>query len=192
MLYKMYICIFLLLALCSTALPVLSQPGQAIELLDTPAGRQLSAYIAAVNSCDAKVMRSFLETHTSESVLQRIPVDRLADMERKMFEDFGGYELRRVLESKEHRVRVLFKAKKGQLIDFTLDVEQSSPYKIIGIVIQPAQQEGNGDKPPPMQQATPPPPDENAPVFRRLKEFISIINAGGKRTAMRSFAQENF
>ncbi len=188
---KIYICILLLLVLCS-AQSARSQSGQAAKIPDTAAGRQLTAYITAVNSGDEKVMRSFLESHTAESVLQRVPVDRLAAMERKSFEDFGGYEIRKVLESKEYRIRVVLQAKKGQLIDFTLDVEQSSPYKIIGAIILPAQpQEGNGGNQPPMRKG-PPPHDENAPAIRRLNELIRIINAGGNRTAVRSFAQENF
>lgn len=192
--HKIFICILLLAAICS-AQPARSQSEQAAKIPDTAAGRQLTAYITAVNTGDEKVIRSFLESHTDGSVLERVPVDRLAEMERKRFEDFGGYELRSVLESKEYRIRVLLQAKKGQLINFTLDVEQSPPYKIIGGIIQPAQpQKDNEGRNPPMQPrlGPPPPPDENAPPIRRLKELLSIINAGGNRNSMRSFAQENF
>jgi CubicO group peptidase (beta-lactamase class C family) len=191
--HKMYIYVLLLIA-CS----ILSGQAQSVQIAklpDTAAGRQLSAYIAAVNAGDEKVMRSFLESHTSERVLERVSVERIAAMERKSFEEFGGYELRKVLESKDYSIRVLLQAKKGQLINFTLDVEQSAPHKIMGANIQPAEPQDNNEvrqQPPIQPQGGPPPlPDENAFAIRRLNEFIRVVNTGDRAVA-RSFIRENF
>lgn len=129
----------LLLILVISIPAAIGRTANNSELPDTPAAKRVAAFLKAFNSGDPKTMRDFHASNTAEGVFSNVSLDEISQMDRQMYADFGGFDLRRIVESNETSISVLLQAKKGQWIQFRCEVEQSPPHKITGLGLQPTE-----------------------------------------------------
>ena len=97
------------------------QPGPA-AVPETPVGKAFAGWLAAFNSADPrqvqKVMSQFREPR---------PLDQVLDFRRRT----GGFEFKKVLESKPTRIRVLMQERDGdQMAEGQMEVESAPPHRI--------------------------------------------------------------
>ncbi|HXG66675.1 MAG TPA: serine hydrolase domain-containing protein [Blastocatellia bacterium] len=129
------------LVLVFTLGPVLhawSQNDNSPRFPDTPAAKRVEAFLKAFNSGDPKAMRDFHANNAASGVLSSMSLDDISQQDQQMYNDFGGLELRRVVESGQSSITVLLQAKKGQWLNFRCEVEPAPPHKIVGLGIEPA------------------------------------------------------
>jgi len=129
-----------LLLLILISIPaVIGHTSNSSELPDTPAAKRVAAFVKAFNTGDPKVMREFHTNNAADGVLSGHSADELSQMDSQMFEDFGGFDLRRVVESSTTSITVLLQARKGQWLEMRCEVEAASPHKIAGLGLQPVE-----------------------------------------------------
>lgn len=128
---------FLLLLISIPA--AIGQTTSEPVLPDTPAAKRVTAFIKAFNTGDQKTMRDFHANNTAEGVFSKISMDEISRMDSQMYSDFGGFDLRRIIESNNTDITVLLQAKKGPWLQMRCEVEQNPPHKLIGIGLQPAE-----------------------------------------------------
>jgi hypothetical protein len=80
-----------------------AQVAGGAEIPDTPAGKRAAAFLKAFNSGDQKVMREFHASNASPSVLNKASPDELSKMDSRFYEESGGMEAKKVLESSDYR-----------------------------------------------------------------------------------------
>lgn len=114
---------------------------------DTPAGRQLAAYLQAINTRDARTIRVFAESRFARSFLQEIPLDGHVNTNLLMAERTGGMDLEGVEQSTAHEivagVRTRLTEEHSRL---TLRVEPEPPHGITAIGMRPRPAPASGEK----------------------------------------------
>src|SRR5262245_14787732 len=145
--------VLLLFGLC------FAQPANA-QVPDTPAGRQFSGWIRALNSGDRATMQQFIDRSMPGQ-----PVERGLAVRNQT----GGLDVKKVEESSATRIVVLAQERgpAKQFVRITLDVTTAAPDRIDGIAMQPAQ-----------------PPAEFAPA----KLSASELDAARKAAPFRQFS----
>src|SRR5215204_3579716 len=69
---------------------------------ETPAGKLLAAWLAAVNSGERDTIRAFVATHMAPSPDGPLPIDPLTNRNLGRFTDSQGLDLRKVTASEPH------------------------------------------------------------------------------------------
>jgi CubicO group peptidase (beta-lactamase class C family) len=158
-----------------------AEPAMA-QLPDTPAGRQFSAWLSALNSGERATMQQFIDRSMPGQ-----PVERGLAIRNQT----GGLEVKKVEESSATRIVVLAQEKgpAKQFVRITLAVASDAPDRIDGISMQPAQ-----------------PPAEFAPAklsaseaeaarrsapFRQFSAWLEVFNSAD-RNRMSQFLTTNF
>src|SRR5439155_20454678 len=102
------------------------------QVPDTPAGRQLSAWLNAINSGDRATMQQFIDKS-----LPGRPVEPTLARSKQT----GGYDVRKVEESSDTRIVVVAqeRADTKPSVRITVRVAADAPDRIAGIQIGPAQ-----------------------------------------------------
>ena len=110
---------------------LLSLNTVAAQLPDTPAGRQFSAWLTAINSGDRATLQQFMD--------KSMP-GRQADAGMGIYNQTGGYEVKKVEESSATSVSVLVQERgpAKQFARITLSVAPDAPDRVGSIRIQPA------------------------------------------------------
>lgn len=113
--------------------------AQAIfKLPDTPAGRQLAAWMAAFNSGDPDRIRQFLRVNLSESDLKEMPLTGRVERELFVYKDTGGLSITTVEESRPTEIVVVAKMKRGpRSARITLEVDGGGAHAITAVGIRP-------------------------------------------------------
>jgi CubicO group peptidase (beta-lactamase class C family) len=112
-----------LVALLVIAALVSPRSGQA-QIPDTPAGRQLSGWLAAFNSGNRDSVRSFYEQHYPSAVGR---VDQMLNFHERT----GGFNFMKVSESApNHLVAYVQERASDQFATAILDVDSAPPYHI--------------------------------------------------------------
>ncbi|HVF88866.1 MAG TPA: S41 family peptidase [Blastocatellia bacterium] len=114
----------------------MAQAGDGVKLPQTAAAQRMSAFVSAFNSGEANAMRDFHLNNDAAGVLAG-GVERMLDQDKQMQQDFGALTVRKVLDSSEHSITAVLRAKNGQWIKMRLEVDPQAPNKIIGIGIEP-------------------------------------------------------
>src|SRR5262245_55283878 len=155
---------------------------EGVQIPDTPAGRQFSAWLSAINSGDRDTLQAFMD----KSMPGRPVEQGLAIRSRS-----GGYDAKKVDESSDTRIAVLVQERgpTKQFARVTVNVAKETPDRIAGILIQPAQ-----------------PPPELAPAkltaseveaaragaaFRQFSAWLEAFNSGD-RDRISQFLTANF
>ncbi|GEM_PF-120954 len=130
-----------------TSLSCAAQPqsrAREINIPDSPAGRQFSAWFETFNTGDAKLISDFTGAHFSKSALDQIPANERSVHDSVVFKENQGFELRRVEDSTDYRIVTLVQSKfLGLWFRVTTEVEQTIPYGItdLGIRVIPTPDE---------------------------------------------------
>lgn len=125
------------LSLCimTCAFPrAMASQGTQTKTPDTPAGRQLAALLQALNTTDAKTIRTFVEEHISKSFLEAIPLDKHIAVNSKFAEENGGLALERIEHADTYEIAALTRAKGDKtLIRIHMKVEEEPPHGVSGL-----------------------------------------------------------
>ncbi len=111
----------------------------AVQLSDSPAGRLIEDYIAALNSGQETAMRAFLEGNVAPAALKDRPVGPRLGIMKDLFARLGSMTIRNVTAITDTTLTTLVETKNGDWIEFTMFHGRSSPAKMLGIGIQDAE-----------------------------------------------------
>jgi len=112
----------------------MASQGTQTKTPDTPAGRQLAALLQALNTTDAKTIRTFVEEHISKSFLEAIPLDKHIAVNSKFAEENGGLALERIEHADTYEIAALTRAKGDKtLIRIHMKVEEEPPHGVSGL-----------------------------------------------------------
>ena len=153
-----------------------------IQMPGTPAGRQFSAWLTAINSGDRATMQQFLD--------KNIP-GRSADQALAILNQTGGFDVKKVEESGETQVVVLAQERGAaqQFVRITMNVEAAEPHQIAGIRIQPAQPPP--ELAPPKMTASEAAAARTGAPFRQFSAWLEAFNTGD-RTRIGQFLETNY
>jgi CubicO group peptidase (beta-lactamase class C family) len=110
------------------------EPG----LPDTPAGRQLGAWLRALHTGDAAVLRRFMEERFAPSAMQQVPPDDRAARGAALYRDTQGFVSRRVERSSDTEISLLVETKRTEeWWRVGLEVEPAAPHRITSLAVRP-------------------------------------------------------
>jgi CubicO group peptidase (beta-lactamase class C family) len=107
--------------------------GPMEDLIATPAGKRVQAYLQAYDSHDDAQMRAFLSANISDSALAKRGIeDRIAAYHRIM-QNTASIELVQVMRSDPGSLVIAVKDPQGAPVELVIAIEPNEPYKIISI-----------------------------------------------------------
>ena len=109
-------------------------PAVAIALPDTGPGRTIAGYIAAFNTGDEVVMRTFLERHAVPPP-QGPPIEQRLQNFRGLWRELGRLTPVAVRDTPEG-LRVTVHGERGEHADITFGVEKADPYRLEGLGVE--------------------------------------------------------
>lgn len=124
--------IFGLLLIASVGL---SYAAPADELASAPAGTRATGYLAAFNSGDEAVMRSFISENFADSALAKRDMEARLSLFREMRRDIKHLEMTQVLPSDSGELNVVVHAADRNDLRMSFLHEVRSPYKLLGILV---------------------------------------------------------
>src|SRR5262245_25494941 len=141
------------------------------QVPETPPGRQLSAWLAAINSGDRATMQAFMD----KSMPGR-PIEPGLEMGKRS----GGYEVKKVEESRETRIVALLQERGPgkQFARLTISVAAEAPDRIAGIRIQPAQ--APPELAPPKLSAAEAEAARSSIPFKQFMAWLEAFNSGDR------------
>ena len=107
------------------ALLAVAQTVKEPEIPSTPAGKQVTAYINAFNSGDAKALIAFMEKNDARPE-RELPSVEIATA---LFKGLGKLKVAEITLNKEHALSVLLNTEKGKQIIFDCEVQPEAPHK---------------------------------------------------------------
>ncbi|HXN77082.1 MAG TPA: hypothetical protein VN876_10620, partial [Gemmatimonadaceae bacterium] len=152
--------------------------GQATQLPNTPAGQQLSQWLAAFNTGDKETMRKYLEANFPGRLNK-------LDEDLRFREGTGGFDLKKVEDSKPLRLISIVKEKNSdQFARATLEVEDAPPHRVTDFDLRaiPA---------PPEFEVARGPEVADSPAERQFRAWLAVFNQGD-RTALLKFFNDNY
>jgi CubicO group peptidase (beta-lactamase class C family) len=153
---------------------------------DTPAAKQLQAWLAAFDSGDRATIQGFV----AKSMPEGIGPD-FVDQTIQMRDQFGDLDFQKVEESTDVRLVAIAQTRLGgERIRMTVEVDSAEPHRITSIFLQPASPPENTPPPPEMTEAE----IETArtqPSCRQFSAWLAAFNSGDK-DQYRQFLENNF
>ena len=99
----------------------------------TPAGKQMSALVEALNSGDSPTMQRFIEAHFAQAALQRHSAQERASHLNDVFQDTRGVDLRKIDNSSDFSLEVRGVDRvAGDWVQMRVDLEEAEPHGILG------------------------------------------------------------
>jgi CubicO group peptidase (beta-lactamase class C family) len=83
-----------------------------LAIPDTPAGKQLSSWLAAFNTGKIEVLREFISTHFGPPPNGPLPVDQIASRQLGLFTGTGGFDVLQIVQPSSASIVAMVKAKK--------------------------------------------------------------------------------
>ncbi|MGD0126868.1 MAG: serine hydrolase domain-containing protein [Terriglobia bacterium] len=176
-----------LAALCVPRLAAQAPAAQARFVFpNTPAARQLQAWLAAFTSGDRATIQSFVQKVMTPGAPSNF-VDQTIAMRGQM----GGLDFQRVEESTEDRIVAIAQTRiSRERLRITVEVDAAEPHRIAQISLEPV-------SPP---ASTPPPPEmtpaqaafaRTQPSTHQFFAWLAAFNSGDRAQYLR-FLQNNF
>jgi D-alanyl-D-alanine carboxypeptidase len=164
-----------------------SPPAQAhFAFPNTPAAKQLQAWLAAFDSGDRATIQAFV----AKSMPEGTGPD-FADQTIQMRDQFGGLDFQKVEESTEVRIVAIAQTRlSGERIRMTVEVDSTEPHRISSIFLQPASPPANTPPPPEMTEAEIE-TSRTQPSFHQFSAWLAAFN-GGDKDHYRQFLENNF
>jgi CubicO group peptidase (beta-lactamase class C family) len=160
------------LLLCAAAIAAQAPAKGAVTLPETAAGRRMAAFLAAFNTGDAAAVRKFIAENYAQSALAQRPADVRSRFFVDFYADTRGFDVRRVLESDERRIRIVVQDRLvGDWRQLGLDLEPEAPHGMLGLMIQPAL---------PPADARPSGKLTDADVAREMSEYMKKLVAADR------------
>jgi D-alanyl-D-alanine carboxypeptidase len=153
---------------------------------DTPAARQLQAWLNAFNSGDRATIQAFVE-----NVLRPGAHPNFVDQTIQMRDEFGGFDFQKVEESTDLRFVALAQSRaSGELFRFSVEVEAAEPHRMTSILLQPASPASNAPPPPEMTEAEAAAARQQ-PSYHQFTAWLAAFNSRD-RNEYRQFLEKNF
>lgn len=135
-----------LIALLLPATPILAAPQEARAASqtgnqstaaavppDTPAGRRLTAWLAALNTGQRETLRQFVADGFAPPPNDPLPVDRITDRHSSIYKSTGGLDVRQITASSPDGVTAVVQARRtGYWMVVWINVTQQPPHNILG------------------------------------------------------------
>jgi len=153
---------------------------------DTPAAKQLQAWLAAYNSGDRATIQAFVEKDMPPGA----PPD-FVQQTIGMRNQFGGLDFQKVEESTAVRFVALAQSRVGgQTLRISVDVDAAEPHRIASILLEPTSM-----GPPPRELPELTEAEAAAaraqPSFHQFSAWLAAFNSGD-RARYRQFLENNF
>lgn len=126
----------LVIILCFCLFPLSTRPSVAqtrsnVALPDTPAGKQLKAWLAVFDSGNDQAFKRFISDNYSKALLAQNDADYRADRAARTYLDTQGFEIREVEKNTAEEIVVIAQARlTGLWFRLTMKVEPASPHLI--------------------------------------------------------------
>jgi CubicO group peptidase (beta-lactamase class C family) len=153
---------------------------------NTPAARQLQAWLAAFTSGDRATIQAFVQKVMTPGTPSNF-VDQTIQMRSQM----GGLDFQKVEESTNDRFVAIAQTRASrERLRITVEVADAEPHRITSIFLEPASPPAN----------TPPPPEmtpaqaafaRTQPSFHLFSAWLAAFNSGDRAQYLR-FLQNNF
>jgi len=153
---------------------------------NTPAARQLQAWLAAFTSGDRATIQAF-----AQKVMVPGTPSNFVEQTIEMRSQMGGLDFQRVEESTDDRLVAIAQTRNsGERLRITVEVELAEPHRIAQIFLEPAGPPAN----------TPPPPEMTPaqaaaaraqPSFHQFTAWLAAFNSADRAQYQR-FLQFNF
>jgi D-alanyl-D-alanine carboxypeptidase len=152
--------------------------GQAAQFPNTPAGQQLSQLLAAFNSGDKATMKKYLEVNFPGRLNK-------LDEDLRFREGTGGFDLKKVEDSKPLRLVSIVKEKNSeQFARATLQVEDAPPHRVTDFDVRAIET-------PPEFAVAQGPQVADSPAERQFRAWLAVFNEGD-RAALLKFFNDNY
>ncbi|MCI0489843.1 MAG: serine hydrolase [Blastocatellia bacterium] len=113
-----------------------AQSNETAKFPDTESGRRVAAYIEAFNSGSDSSLRRVFANHFSKSAPARFTDEEHLQSYRRLYNELGKLELRRVAQSSDELIAAVFRTANGMNARFEFSLEPAPPHKLTGIGIQ--------------------------------------------------------
>ena len=153
---------------------------------NTPAAKQLQAWLAAFTSGDRATIQAFVQ-----KVMTRGTPSNFVDQTIAMRSQMGGLDFEKVEESTNDRFVAIAQTRiSKERLRITVEVDAAEPHRITSIFLEPV-------SPP---ASTPPPPEMTPaqaaaaraqPSFKQFEAWLAAFNSGDRAQYQR-FLQNNF
>jgi CubicO group peptidase (beta-lactamase class C family) len=108
-----------------------AQAGETLPLPDTPAGKQLGAFLKAFNTGDRETIRSFVATDFGRPAPGRPSVDAMTDVNLGLYEATHGFDLRKTDVFSPQDVRAIAQARlTGVWMEIRMHVAARPPHVV--------------------------------------------------------------
>jgi peptidase S41-like protein len=109
-----------------------------VRFPDTPAGKKAEGYLAAFDRGTADAMREFESKNRAAASLARTPMEERLSLAHQLFEDTGGLDATRIVQSSPYEIVVAAVGRKsGMSLLLTFQLEEAEPHGLAGISIEP-------------------------------------------------------
>ena len=113
--------------------------SDTLGLPDTPAGKHLSAYLAAFNTGNAAAMRHFVADHYASSALAQRSVEQRVSSDAMTYHFTRGLAVRHIETSTDQMIEVLLQARlDASWARLRLAVTGQPPHGVTAIDLSPA------------------------------------------------------
>ena len=184
-----------LIVAVAAGLAVLNVPRLAVQapaaqahfaFPNTPAARQLQAWLAAFTSGDRATIQAFVQKVMSPGTSSNF-VDQTIAMRSQM----GGLDFQRTEESTDNRFVAIAQTRNGgERLRITVEVEPAEPHRIAQISLEPASPPAN-EAPPPEMTPAQAAAARAQPAFHQFEAWLAAFNSGD-RARYQLFLQFNF
>jgi CubicO group peptidase (beta-lactamase class C family) len=123
----------------SAYLSVSSAQVNQASLGTTAAGRRAQLYLNAFNSGNDSTMKAYFERNLANDASQRVPLNQRMERFHQMLSMAGRFTLKKVLETKEDRARILVESKDGFTLKMEFQCEAADPHGLMTIAIDQVQ-----------------------------------------------------
>ena len=140
---------------CAVLVLVINGASQG-QIPDTPAGKKLTGFLAAVESGDVQKMRAYAEDFAA-SFLSKMPVEEHVSFFQQAHQNYGGFDVVKIEEDSDHELSALLKCKNSSGYRFfAIRTEAKPPYAVVDMSY------GMAEAPGPPAKAPSPPTDSEA------------------------------
>ncbi|HXG92243.1 MAG TPA: serine hydrolase domain-containing protein [Blastocatellia bacterium] len=115
-----------------------AQSSGSVRLPDTEAGRRVGEYIKAFNTGE-EAIRAFIASNVSKEGLERRSLDERLNIYREMRSNMESITPRRIIETSESRITILFETKRGDWFEIGFLFEPQSPHYLQGLRVEDAE-----------------------------------------------------
>jgi CubicO group peptidase (beta-lactamase class C family) len=161
-------------------------PQSQFAFPDTPAARQLQAWLAAFTSGDRATIQAFVQKVMSSGAPANF-VEQTIQMRLQM----GGLDFQRVEESAENRIVAIAQTRiSRERLRMTVEVDAAEPHRITSILLEPVAPPAN-EAPPPQMTPAQAAFARTQPSTHQFLAWLSAFNSGDRAQYLR-FLQNNF